>query len=143
MVRVAWSLLSSNYPKYHVEAVRQLWQLQSTLSLSNHEIESCICTLITENDISGTFAVRDADPGRRFGVLWTHTLQDNASSSDRRGSSSTITTLKGLPRVSAAGNYGIMLARPLFLLLDSLPEEKTQLSMWVRTWLQGLNGIEK
>lgn len=143
IVRVAWALLSSNYPKYHVETVRQLWRLQNTLSLENHDIESSICALITEHDVSGTFAVRDADPGRRFAVLWTHTLQDNTSFGDRRTSSSTITTLRSSPRGSAAANYGIMLTRPLFLILDSLLEEKTQLCMWVRSWLQNLNGIEK
>lgn len=132
IVRIAWSFLISD--EHQVETVRALWQLQNALSLENHEIESAICAIITEKEIHGTFAAREADPGRRFGVLWTHTLQDNASYGTRRSSSSTITM--------TGGNYGVMLTRPLFLLLDSL-EQETQLSVWVKAWLQSLNNIEK
>jgi hypothetical protein len=143
LVRQAWLYLSAFQPKYHVEAVRCLWQLQTALSLSNHEIEAAICTLMTEHDLSGTFAVRDADPGRSFSVLWTHTLQDNAGHLDRRASKASTHETKGPARISGIGNYEVMLARPLFTLLDALLDERTQLFMTVRTWLQTLVGIDK
>ena len=142
LVRHAWSYLSASHPKYHVETVRCLWQLQITLSLSNHEIESSICTLMAEHDMNGTFAIRDADPGRSFCILWTHTLQDNAGHLDRRSSKAS-TSEKGAVRMSGIGNYEVMLARPLFLFLDALLDERTQLFMTVRTWLQSLVGIDK
>ncbi len=142
LVRLAWSYLSASNPKYHVETVRGLWQLQTSLSHSNHEIEAAICKLITEHDVSGTFSSRSAASGRSFSILWTHTLQENASYLDRRGSKSA----NGDPKDVARGtlvDYEIMLGRPLFLLLDALLDEKTQLFMTTRTWLQNLVGIDK
>ncbi|KAL3418993.1 hypothetical protein PVAG01_09214 [Phlyctema vagabunda] len=143
IVQVAWSYLSAAHPKYHVETVRCLWQLQATLTLSNHEIEAAICSLMTKDDITGTFAIRTADPGRTFSILWTHTLQENAGHLDRRSSKVSMGDNKGVPRVSGIGNYEVMLSRPLFILLDALVDERTQLFMTVRTWLQGLTGIDR
>ena len=142
LVRQAWSYLSASHPKYHVETVRCLWHLQSTLPLSSHEVEASICTLMAEKDITGTFAVRDADPGRRFSTLWIHTIQDNAGHLERRPSK-VPPAEKGLDRVSGTCDYEIMLARPLLLFLDALLDERTQLFMTVRTWLQSLVGIDK
>lgn len=143
LVCQAWSYLSASQPKYHVETVRCLWQLQTTLTPSNHEIEAAISSLMVKDDLGGTFAIRYADPGRSFGVLWTHTLQDNAGHLDRRASRSSITEGKGSGRKPSIGNYEVMLSRPLFLLLDALLDERTQLFMTVRTWLQNLVGIDK
>ena len=143
LVRIAWSYLSASQPKYHVETVRNLWQLQTSLSLSNREIEAAICSLMAENDINGTFASRSADSGRSFSILWTHTLQDNAGHSDRRASKPSNGETKRSARVSGIGNYDVMLTRPLFILLDALLDERTQLFMTVRTWLQSLVGIDK
>jgi hypothetical protein len=139
LVRQAWLYLSASQPKYHVETVRCLWQLQTTLTLYNHEIEAAICSIMTEHDTDGTFANRDADSGKSFSILWTHTLQDNAGHSDRRASKASTNET----RMSGNGNYEVMLARPLFLLLDALLDERTQLFMTVRTWLQSLVGIDK
>ncbi len=143
LVRQAWSYLSASQPKYHVETVRCLWQLQSTLTLSNHAIEAAICSLMVENDLDGTFAVRNADSGRSFAVLWTHTLQDNAGHLDRRASRASITENKTSNRRLVNGNHEVMLSRPLFILLDALLDERTQLFITVRTWLQNLVGIDK
>jgi len=139
LVRQAWLYLSASQPKYHVETVRCLWQLQTTLTMSNHEIEAAICGIMIEHDTGGTFANRDADPGKSFSILWTHTLQDNAGHLDRRASKASV----GESRMSGIGNYEVMLARPLFLLLDALLDERTQLFMTVRTWLQSLTGLDK
>jgi hypothetical protein len=143
VVRLAWSYLSASHPKYHVETVRYLWQLQTTLTMQNHEIEAAICSIMIEHDVGGTFTVREADPGRSFSILWTHTLQDNAGHLDRRGSKNTNTDLINPVRASGVGNYEVMLARPLFLLLDALMDERTQLFTTVRTWLQTVIGIDR
>ncbi|KUJ22268.1 uncharacterized protein LY89DRAFT_606658 [Mollisia scopiformis] len=143
LVRQAWWYLSAAQPKYHVEAVRCLWQLQSALPHSNHEIEAAICSTMVEKDLNGTFALRDADAGRSFSVLWTHTLQDIVAHADRRASRASINETKTTGKLSGLGNFEVMLARPLFLLLDALLDERTQLFMTVRTWLQNLVGIDK
>ncbi|KAL2064802.1 hypothetical protein VTL71DRAFT_3942 [Oculimacula yallundae] len=143
LVRHAWSYLSASHPKYHVETVRCLWQLQTALTISNHEIEAAICSLMIEQDTEGTFVVRNADPGRSFTVLWTHTMQDTVAHMDRRASKTSTQESKGPTRLLGVTHYEVMLARPLFLLLDSLLDERTQLFMTVRTWLQSLAGIER
>jgi hypothetical protein len=143
LVQIAWSYLSPAHPKYHVETVRCLWQLQTALTLSNREIESTICSLMLEKDINGTFVSRDADAGRRFSILWTHTVQDNSVSNQRRTSRSNIGELHGKTRVLGTDYYGVMLSRPLFLFLDALLDEQTQLFMAAKMWLQNLVGIEK
>lgn len=139
LVRPAWCHLSSSCPKYHVEAVRSLWQLQTSLGSSNHEIEASLCRLIVKHDLSGTFAKRNADPGRRFAILWTHTLQDNAGHADRRGSKPD----QLIGQAPSMGDYEIMLRRPVFLLLDALSDERTQLFTTIRIWIQNLSGIDK
>ena len=143
LVRHAWSYLSASQPKYHVETVRCLWQLQTALTITNREIEAAICSLMVEQDTSGTFAIRNADPGRSFTVLWTHTMQDTAAHLDRRSSKTSTQDSKGPTRLLGVANYEVMLSRPLFLLLDSLLDDRTQLFMTVRTWLQSLVGIDR
>ncbi|KAK4230472.1 protein dopey [Podospora fimiseda] len=143
LVRHAWTFLSAAEPKYHVETVRSLWLLQTALTPASRDIEAAICTLLLENDISGTFAQRSADPGRSFCVLWSHSLQDNPSGADRRGPKTPNGDLKVPPRLGGMDNYEIMLTRPLFLMLDALADERTQLFMTVKTWLNTLIGMDK
>ncbi len=142
LVRHAWGFLSLSEPKYHVETVRCLWQLQSALTSDSREIEATIADLILKNDTTGSFATRPADPGRTFGILWTHTLQDGSSHSDRRASR-TPWEPKFVIRLLGTEHYEAMLTRPLFLMLDSLLDERTQLFMAVKSWLNNMVGIEK
>lgn len=142
LVRHAWSFLSASEPKYHVETVRNLWLLQTALSPTNRDMEAAICSHMLQNDSTGTYAARPADSGRSFSILWSHTLQDNPSGSDRRGSK----TPKGdveLPRLAGSDNYDVMLTRPLFLMLDALMDEQTQLFMTAKNWLLSLMGTDR
>ncbi|OBR15669.1 Cellular morphogenesis regulator [Colletotrichum higginsianum IMI 349063] len=141
LVRQAWEFLSASEPKHHVETVRSLWQLQTALSSQNRDIEAALASLIIEDDVQGSFASRPADAGRRFSVLWSHTLQD--SSAERRGSRTPMVEKPPQIRMSGSENYEVMLTRPLFLMLDALLDERTQLFMTVKGWLNSLVGIDK
>ncbi|KAI1779804.1 putative regulator of reproduction dopa [Hypoxylon cercidicola] len=143
LVRHAWGFLSLSEPKYHVETVRCLWQLQTALTASNRDIEAVIADLMLKDGTTGTFAIRPADPGRSFTVLWSHTLQDNASHSDRRGPKTPTSEHRPTFRLSGMDHYDVMLTRPLFLMLDSLLDERTQLFMMVKNWLNTMIGIDK
>jgi hypothetical protein len=143
LVRHAWAYLSASEPKYHVETTRSLWLLQSALTPSNRDIEAAICSLMLQKDTAGTFAQRPADPGRSFCVLWTHTLQDNPSGVERRGSKTTNGDVKAPTRLAGMESYEVMLTRPLFLMLDALTDERTQLFMTVKIWLTSLVGMDK
>lgn len=139
----AWTFLSASEPRFHVETVRSLWELQTVLTPNNRDIEAAICTLMAQNDVSGTFPIRPAESGRRFSILWSHSLQDNPSGSDRRTSKTPQGDSTACTRLAGMDNYEVMLTRPLFLMLDALLDEKTQLFMAVKTWLNNLVGIDK
>ncbi|KAL1842372.1 hypothetical protein VTJ49DRAFT_5437 [Mycothermus thermophilus] len=143
LVRHAWAYLSASEPKYHVETVRSLWLLQSALGLSNRDIEAAISALMLEHDTTGAFSKRPSDPGRSFIVLWTHTLQDHSSGPERRGPKMANGEAKALTRLTGADHYEVMLTRPVFLMLDALADERTQLFMTVKTWLSSLAGVDK
>lgn len=143
LVRHAWIFLSASEPKYHVETVRNLWVLQTALTPQNRDIEAAICTLMLQDDTTGLFASRPAEPGRSFTVLWSHSLQDNPSGADRRGPKTPNGDLKSLPRLAGMDNYDVMLTRPLLLLLDALIDDRTQLFMTAKSWLHSLTGTDK
>ncbi|CAJ2501553.1 Uu.00g044060.m01.CDS01 [Anthostomella pinea] len=143
LVRHAWSFLSSSEPKYHVETVRCLWQLQTALTFTNRDIEAVIADLMLRGDTAGTYANRPADPGRSFSILWSHTLQDNPSYSDRRAPKTPMGEIKLPYRLPGMDYYEVMLTRPLFLMLDALLDERTQLFMVAKNWLNSMVGIEK
>ncbi|KAI0878926.1 putative regulator of reproduction dopa [Hypoxylon argillaceum] len=143
LVRHAWGFLSAAEPKYHVEAVKCLWQLQTALTVSNRDIEAAIANTMLQSDVVGTFAIRAADPGRSFCLLWSHSLQDNASHSDRRAPKTPMGEPQMSHRLSGTDYYEVMLTRPLFLMLDALLDERTQLFMVVKHWLNNVVGIEK
>ncbi|SPN96987.1 probable regulator of reproduction DopA [Cephalotrichum gorgonifer] len=144
-VRHAWSYLSSSDPKYHVETVRCLWQLQSALTPQNRDIEAAISELMIENAVNGSFAIRPPEPGRTFGVLWSHTLQDNPSQLERRGSKTPITEtrLGTMQRLAGLDHYAVILTQPLFIMLDALLDERTQLFMAAKAWLNSMIGIDR
>ncbi|KAM3531165.1 hypothetical protein NHJ13051_000929 [Beauveria bassiana] len=135
LVRHAWSYLSVSEPKYHVETVRCLWQLQTALTLERRDIEAALSTLIVEKK-----SWDNADTGRTFGVLWSHTLQDNQG--ERRGSRTT-SLIEPRSRVAGADFYDVMLTQPLFLVLDALMDERTHLYMNVKSWLNTMVGIDR
>lgn len=145
LVRHAWAYLSASDPKYHVETVRCLWQLQTALTPQNRDIEAAIAGLMIEKDIGGTFAARPSEPGRSFSVLWSHTLQDSPSHMERRGSKTPITEHKlfAMPRLAGLDHYDVMLTQPLFLMLDALLDERTQLFMAAKAWLSTMVGIDR
>ncbi|KAJ4295994.1 hypothetical protein N0V88_004696 [Collariella sp. IMI 366227] len=142
LLRHAWAYLSASEPKYHVETVRSLWLLQSALGPANRDIEAAICSLMLKHDTGGTFAQRPSDSGRSLCVLWTHTLQDT-SGAERKGSKTTNGDVRAPVRLAGADHYQVMLTRPLFLMLDALADERTQLFMTVKSWLNSLIGMDK
>ncbi|KAJ3491402.1 hypothetical protein NLG97_g5604 [Lecanicillium saksenae] len=135
LVRHAWSYLSVSEPKYHVETVRCLWQLQTALTLERRDVEAALSTLIVEKKNRD-----NAEMGRTFGVLWSHTLQDNQA--ERRGSR-TANIAEPRPRLAGADFYEVMLTQPLFLVLDALMDERTHLYMNVKSWLNNMVGIDR
>lgn len=140
LVRHVWSYLSASDPKYHVEAVRCLWQLQTALTPWDRGIEAALSRILVEYHSEGSTA-RCAEAGRTFDVLWSHTLQDTAS--DRRGPKTPTQEHRSPPRLAGMDHYQVMLTRPVFLILDALLDERTQSYMVVKAWLNSMLGIDR
>ncbi|PFH57927.1 hypothetical protein XA68_14367 [Ophiocordyceps unilateralis] len=135
LVYHAWSYLAASDPKYHVETVRCLWQLQTALTPWNREIEAALCGILL--DCQSRFA----EAARTFGVLWSHTLQDTAG--DRRGPRTPMQEYRPTLRLSGMEHYPVMLTQPLFLVLDALLDERTQAYIVVKSWLNNTIGIDR
>ncbi|KAK5990439.1 Protein dopey [Cladobotryum mycophilum] len=136
LVGHAWVYLSASEPKYHVETVRCLWHLQTTLTTSRRDIEASLASILInrKTDVQ-------ADIGRAFGVLWSHTLQDTQP--DRRGLKGSSLETKPAQKIIGVESYEVMLTQPLFIILDALLDERTQLYMTVKSWLNSMIGIDR
>ncbi|KAI5797878.1 Dopey, N-terminal-domain-containing protein [Peziza echinospora] len=115
IVERIWGYLSPETPKYHVEAVRTLWVLQDVLD--DRRVEAAISRFMTSDAINGIYEIRLADAGRRFSVLWAHSISNS--------------------------KYESILTRPLFLFLDSLVQEGTELHVFARGWLQNIQATSR
>lgn len=141
LVRHAWTYLSPSEPKYHVETVRCLWQLQTALTTSGRDVEAALSGIITQPPAGLQRSSCSANNGRTFGVLWSHTLQDAAS--ERRGSKGQQLDQRSAPRLSGVEHYQVMLTQPTFLVLDELLDDRTRSYMVVKTWLNSMIGIDR
>lgn len=140
LVRHAWGYLSSPEPKHHVEATRYLWQLQSALTSRNRDIEAALASIMVAQNRANE-SLHSAHLVHSFGVLWTHTLQDNPS--DRTASRSFIPEYDGGQRLAGMDHFDLMLTQPLFLTLDALLDETSPLFMAVKSWLRTVIGIDR
>ncbi|KAI9808458.1 MAG: hypothetical protein M1827_007241 [Pycnora praestabilis] len=144
LVTQAWSHLSPSRPKYHVEAVRCLWQLQFATSCLR-QVEALLASLMIGEDTSNQSTNLDADSGKRFALVWNHTIHANGGHVEKRRESLNMLSTSSNRETALAGFKDVeaMLARPLFLLLDSLTDEGTELFMFTRNWLQNLPSIDR
>lgn len=136
LVRHGWFYLSASEPKHHVEAVRCLWQLQTALTASRRDVEASLADIIVRQELDGM-----GDVGRTLGVLWSHSLQDNQS--DRRGQKFPVAEFTSAQKLHGMDHYDVMLTQPLFLVLDALQDERTQLYMTIKAWLNSMVGIDR
>lgn len=144
LVAALWQYLSPVMPKYHVEAVRCMLQLH-TISPSSRTVEAAIASIVMQQSpFLPSSSVGSDDAGRRFAILWTHTMYELSLQSEKRGSLSRRSSGIGPPPPAPqALSFSDILMRPLFLLLDSLSDEGTQTAAFIRTWLQDLPTLNK
>jgi hypothetical protein len=140
LVASAWEYLSPLVPKYHVEAVRCLWQLHSIPPASRF-VEAAITTLMSQ-----TCSEEQPDVGRRFALLWTHTMNDQITQTGKR-SFSNPEHFGALPitarTTTPTAGFQLVLTRPVFLMLDALADERTELFAFVKSWLHDLPSLNK
>lgn len=140
-----WKFLSPSFPKYHVEAVRLIWQMKDLVGP-----EDCLEASLTELMRNSQVSIQGKDDERaeavrRFSVLWAHTIPTQLSNAKlgapchiRRGSTvSTVSDTKDIIRRQR------VLKSPLMLMLDILQDSHTAASNVVATWIQNLPTLEQ
>ncbi|KAH3997835.1 hypothetical protein HBH98_133150 [Parastagonospora nodorum] len=141
LVTGLWQYLSPTRPKYHVEATRCLLQLH-TISPASRMVEACLASTIEAQLSQRSSSPRVNDCSRHFATLWTHILYEFNVQTEKRGSIARRPSGQNVVATAiASGDYHAILTRPLLLLLDSLEEEGTESSVFMRAWLQDLPSL--
>ena len=136
-----WQYLSPVMPKYHVESTRCMLQLHA-IAPSDRIVEAAISSIIVENTSPDSALTETSDCGRRFATLWTHAMHELSLQSEKRGSTMRRASSVDLPLPALQpGIFNMILTRPLLLLLDTLGEEGSNLSNFMRGWLQDLPSL--
>lgn len=143
LVASLWNYLSPMMPKYHVEATLCILQLHS-ISPSGRLVEAAISAIVTKQMRHNTIKSPMPDCGRRFAVLWNHTMHELSLQSEKRGSVTRRASGMAIPPTTLSlGTFHSILTRPLLLLLDTLIEEGTETSTFMRSWLLDLPTLSK
>jgi hypothetical protein len=143
LVVCLWHYLSPTMPKFHVEATLCLLQLHS-ISPSSRLVEAAISSIIAKQIQQRSTDVPVPDCGQRFAVLWTHTMHELSLQSEKRGSVTRRPSGMSLPASTLSpATYHSVLTRPLLLLMDTLAEEGTELSTFMKSWLLDLPTLSK
>ena len=144
IVTQVWRHLSPSSPKYNVEAVKVVWQLQDLVG-SEDCVEASLMSLVRDGlgqrDLQGYGRV---DACRRFAVLWNHTIP--ASVMTRQGSQRFARKGSAMPVVSdarQAPSRQRILTGSLMLVLDELRNSSDLTYDVVRSWLQNLNSLDQ
>ena len=114
LITRAWIDLSPSKPKYNVEAVRCIWRVHTTICADSQLIESSVASMMTKVQEKDNRTELTVESARRFATLWAHTSQKESA----------------------------QLSRPLFILLDSLYDSKTEVFLFSVSWLQSLPSLQ-
>ena len=138
-----WEYLSPVMPKYHVESTRCMLQLH-TIAPNDRIVEAAVSSIIVSQLSQKSVGPNPLDCGRYFATLWAHTMYELSMQSEKR-----VNTMRRANNNEASfsslpsGELHTILTRPLLLLLDTLLEEGSDTSAFMRTWLQDLPSLNK
>lgn len=132
LVSCLWFRLSPSRLEHNVEAARYVLRLQK-ISPEIELIESSITTLMIGAEADARRRGLDVEAGRRFATLWIHTMTSSESLAHRSS------FLYGKPAHETTVGHGeqksFLLSRPLLLLTDSLFDPKTEIFVFVNSWI--------
>lgn len=144
LVCQVWQYLSPMEPKFHVEATRCLLHLH-LIAPANRLVEAAISSIIVE-ETRGTPSVSNTvlSCGQHFVTLWTHIVLEMSQQTEKRATVvRRISSHANLTAVSPRDDLHALLKRPLLLLMDTLVEDTTETSAFMRSWLQESQGINR
>ncbi|KAJ5612987.1 hypothetical protein N7510_006181 [Penicillium lagena] len=131
LVGYLWEYLSPMSPKFHVEAVRCLWLLHS-LSWVDHLVEASLTSLMVSTSPAGSYHLSLEEQAERFYVLWNHSHNSSHDQPPKQ-----VLEVGG----TLFSYQCAMLERPLFIVLDLLSQEPSDVSQSVQRWLGDLSSI--
>jgi hypothetical protein len=136
-----WDYLTPTFPKYQLETVRCMWQLDDLVP-EERLVEASLAASLSKIDSSNDMKTSAVECARRFAVLWTHTTNLNAATQRRANSVwSRFTPTAPDTKVLETKDYGSRLYRPLLLLLDSCRDVDSEMGYFVRNWLETLPNV--
>ena len=139
-----WRYLSPSLPKYHVEAVKLIWQLQD-YTFPDDCLQASLTALVRQGCHRNPTDGACAETARRFTVLWGHTIPA-AASGTRHGMPHLIRRGSSMPSISdtkQALHRQKVLEEPLMLILDLLSDNNHRASEVVKEWLHNLPSLEQ
>lgn len=140
LVSSLWSRLSPSSLEHNVEAARCVLRLRK-ISPEIELIESSITTLMIGAEVDARRRELDVEAGRRFTTLWTHSMMTSSDSPVHRSS-----FLYGTPnqetKAGQAEHNSFLLSRPLLLLTDSLFDPKTEIFVFVNSWISSRSTLQ-
>ncbi|KAK4556391.1 hypothetical protein LTR86_006535 [Recurvomyces mirabilis] len=139
-----WSHLSPRRPKYHVEVVKCLWQVERAVAPSD-AFEVALLELLGpacwNPEAIKLRTALDRETLERFMVLWNHTLLSKPSAagtiSSRRSSAMSVVIDS-----SQATHRVKLLTEPLFAILDSLADPGSETFETITLWLGSLPTLD-
>jgi hypothetical protein len=129
-----WQHLRLYNPKFHVETVRCLWQIEE-IAPSKKIVEAAITSFIASSLEHST----SADVARQFVVFWIHSTQDRQLPAEKgqKGSMRRVSSaIGGLGQSVIPPDPSNVLSRPLIFLLDHLNDEGTEIASFLKSWIQ-------
>ena len=140
LVSCLWCRLSPSRLEHNVEATRCILRLRK-ISPEIELIESSITTLMIGAEVDARKRELDVEAGRRFATLWTHSMITSSESPVHR-----LSFLYGTPNHEMKGGQGdhnsFLLSRPLLLLTDSLFDPKTEIFVFVNSWISSRSTLQ-
>lgn len=104
-------------------------------------VEASITTLMVDASNGGKSGLEIEACGR-FAILWTHCSQLSHGLPETN-TAQTSNRTDEFRRGEGVEEPGIVLTRPLFMLLDGLADEGTETFIFVRAWVQNLPNLIK
>ena len=139
LVRDVWGYISPLRSCHNVEAIRCLWRLNHVCPDENM-MEAAVTSLFYHNENGLGSQEITIEALQRFTALWTHTVTTSRSSLSRRPSLFRPQTPSS-KKSEDSSNEASSLARPLFLVLDTLKMPQSELCIITRNWLQSISTI--
>lgn len=139
IVQYLWSIMSSQSPRYHVEAVRLLWQVEA-LTHTSGAVSSRLTMFLVQRLTNKSMPFEEMN---RFAVLWELTMQpqhttkrDRTTQQSRRPSGTSI-----LPPFAEA-ELARALKQPLLVVLDRLSHVDEAVVEYVANWINTLLSLD-